>query len=214
VIERATLRRLFRTRGRCATALVTLLAVVGCESAAAQKETELSGRPAPEINAVAARSGTPLKLHDQRGKAVLLSFGYTSCVDICPFTLATMGAVLRQLGPEASAVRAYYITLDPARDTLTHLREFLQPFDPRIEGLVVREGSLPQVLQGYGVVAKRRAANLRRYLSRQNDPDADYSFDHTAALWLVDKAGRLRVRYAHDAEPDRISGALRELLHD
>jgi protein SCO1/2 len=190
------------------------LALAACQSAAARKENWYAPAPAADFRALAARSGKPLWLHDQRGSVVLLSFGYTSCADICPFTLGTMGLVLGRLGRDAARTRAFYATFDPERDTIEHMRDFLVHFDPRVEGLVIADGALGRVLNGYDVVATRRAPNLRRYNSGHAEAELDYSFDHTAAFWLVDGRGQLRVRYADDASADAIVAGVRKLLHE
>lgn len=185
------------------------LALLGCANAG---EQWLEPAPAAPLPAVAVRSGAPVDLASARGKVVLLTFGYTSCSDICPTTLALLRRVLERLGTHADRVLAWYASIDPERDTPQHFREFLAPFDPRIEGLAIATGQLPAVLKAYGVVARRRAPSLRRYVGRSVDPGTDYSFDHTAALWLIDAQGRLRVRCSQQVSAERLVRAVEELL--
>jgi protein SCO1/2 len=203
-----------RSRGGWrARAAALVLCAIGCNSADAREARWLEPAPAPEIHALAARTGKPMSLSAERGRVVLLSFGYTSCADICPTTLGTMGSVLQRLGSSAASVRAYYLSIDPQRDTPERLRDFMQAFDPRIEALSVSADALPQVLRGYDVIVSRRPARLEHYLGEGFDPAADYSIDHTAALWLIDADGRLRARLTHDAPAEKVARAIEELLH-
>jgi protein SCO1/2 len=185
------------------------LTAFGCANSG---ERWLSPAPAGPLPAIAVRSGAPVDLAQARGKVVLLTFGYTSCADICPTTLALMRRVLEQLGERADHVLAWYASIDPERDTPERFREFLTPFDPRIEGLAISAAQLPSVLQAYGVVARRRAPTLRRYVGRSIDPERDYSYDHTAALWLIDPQGRLRLRCSQQVPAARLAHDVEELL--
>jgi protein SCO1/2 len=201
----APLRRWLERRPGVWLALLAL----SCTNAG---ERWLDPAPAAPISALGVRSGTSLDLARAHGKVVLLSFGYTSCTDICPTTLALMRRVLDQLGSRADRVLAWYASFDPERDTPERFREFLAPFDPRIEGLAISSAQLPAVLNAYGVVARRRAPSLRRYVGRSIDPNTDYSFDHTAALWLIDPQGRLRLRCSQEVSAARIAHSVEELL--
>lgn len=203
-----------RTHGPRFALVLLAVALASCQSAAAQHESRMTPEPAPEIGALAVRSGQPTSLRAQRGKVVLLSFGYSSCADICPLTLATVGKVLARLGAAAGALRVFYVTVDPARDSAARLREFLRDFDPRIEGLVIPDRELRAVLTRWHVQATRRPASLRSYTRAGMDPEKDYSIEHTAALWLVDRRGRMRFRYSHDATADELQRGVVELLHE
>jgi protein SCO1/2 len=195
---------------RRASLLVAML-TSSCQREAAG-EHWLTPAPAAPISALAVRTGATIDLDRASGKVVLLSFGYTSCSDICPTTLALMRRVLEDLGPRAERVLAWYASIDPERDTAEHFRQFLAPFDPRIEGLAIPAGELPGVLSAYGVVARRRAPSLRRYVGRSIDPNTDYSFDHTAALWLIDAQGQLRLRCSQDVAAAQLAHSIAELL--
>lgn len=201
-----------RRRAHPAALLALIVSGVACRSAAAREEDWLEARPAPPIAGRAASSGASIAWGELRGRALLLSFGYTSCSDICPTTLASMGRVLSLLGAKAERVKALYVTIDPERDTLSTLRSFLGVFDPRIEGVWVEPTALPELLRAYAVVATRRPANLRRYLGSGVDLERDYSLDHTAALWVIDARGQLRVRYSLDASSERIAHGLERVL--
>src|SRR5690606_8542472 len=76
--------------------------------------------------------GSTFSLEDARGKVVVLSFGYTSCPDVCPTTLAAVSAMLRALGPAADEVAPLFVSVDPQRDSPRRLRDYLEYFHPAI----------------------------------------------------------------------------------
>ena len=92
-----------------------------------------------------AAIGGPFQLTDQAGQTVteksmqghptLVFFGFTHCPDVCPTTLFEMSEVLKAMGKDADRVNAYYISVDPERDTQAAMKEYLSSFDPRLKGL-------------------------------------------------------------------------------
>ncbi len=107
-------------------------------------------QPAPDFT-LAGDTGQPFQLKDSRGKVVLVFFGYTSCPDVCPMTLAKIGAGLQALGPDADKVQAVFISVDPDRDTPEAMRRYLAGFDPRIVGVTGDDAALKAVAADYGV---------------------------------------------------------------
>ncbi|HEX3673749.1 MAG TPA: SCO family protein [Rhizomicrobium sp.] len=98
--------------------------------------TNISGAmPALQFDMTRANDGAGVTAADYRGKAVALYFGYTHCPDECPATLANFAAVMRQLGPRAKDVRVLFVTVDPRRDTLPALKQYVNAFAPQIDGL-------------------------------------------------------------------------------
>ncbi len=141
-------------------------------------------KPAPEFS-LPSTTGSDFHLDEQRGHLVLLYFGYTFCPDICPATLAELHQVLEdgQIRPEKTIV--VMITVDPDRDTLTHLREYLARFDPNYIGLRAESETLESVLSAYGVYAEKYP---------DSDPE-QYLVTHTARAFLIDTQGILRTNY-------------------
>ncbi len=115
------------------------------------------------------------------GHPTLVFFGYTHCPDVCPTTLADISSVLKALGPGTSdsQPRALFITVDPERDTVPVLKEYLESFDPRITALTGTPEQVRRVESEYKVFAKAVP-----------DKDGTYSMDHTAMTYLMDKRGR------------------------
>jgi protein SCO1/2 len=160
--------------------------------------------PAPEIE-LTRDSGASFRLHEMRGSTMLLFFGYTSCPDVCPTTLAELKQALEKLGEEdAKRVRVLFITVDPARDTPERVQEYVNHFNPDFIGLSGTESELAQVWKDYGVFRQNVEGNSA----------AGYLVDHTARITLIDRNGNLRLSYAFDTPVDNIVHDLKLLLKE
>ena len=125
----------------------------------------------------------PVSLDDLRGKVVLLFFGYTSCPDICPLSLARIGACLLSLEEgQAQDVSALFITLDPGRDTVERMRQYAGFFHSGIIGLSGDVGEIDDVTARYGITWEREAAP---------ESALGYSISHPDTILLVDTEGAL-----------------------
>ena len=173
-------------------------AAAGLVLLAAAALSSLDG-PAPTLGgpwSLTSDDGTTLTDRDLHGHPVLLYFGYTSCPDICPTTLASIAEALRLLGPRAAALRPLFVTVDPARDTPPVLRDYLRAFDPRIVGLTGSPTQLATVEHEWGIRVRAQGRAI----------------DHTSVLLLIDRSGRLIAPLPSD-EPasvlaDRLARAL------
>jgi protein SCO1/2 len=154
----------------------------------------------PTTPLVASTIGGPFSLTDQRGATVTeaslkghptaLFFGYTFCPDICPTTLADLSVWLQELGPYGDRLHVYFVTIDPARDTKEVLADYLQAFDPRIVGLTGSQEAIDQIVRDYRV-----------YVNRVPGKDSAYTFDHTAAVLLLDEKASLVGTITYDEDP-------------
>lgn len=138
------------------------------------------------------------------GKIRLVVFGYTFCPDICPTILGTLSVALDQLGAERAKVATLFISVDPERDTPAHLKEYLSAF-PEIIGLT---GSPAEVAAA--------ARNFKVRYEKVADPGGDpalYSIDHTAAIYIMDRAGNFLARMPHAAKPDRVAERVASYLN-
>jgi protein SCO1 len=124
------------------------------------------------------QNGKPFSNQDMKGKPYLVFFGYTHCPDICPTTLFEISQLFRKLGPDANQLGALFITVDPARDTQTVLKEYLASFDAHLRGLTGDQKAIDQAMKDYRVYAKKVPLQ-----------GSDYSMDHTAIVYLMDKDG-------------------------
>ena len=109
---------------------------------------------------------------------MVVFFGFTHCPDVCPTTLFEMSEVLKRL-PKDKKVAALFVTVDPERDTPALLKEYLSSFDPRISGLTGSREAIDATLKAYRVYAKK--------VPQEN---GEYTMDHSAIIYLMDKQGR------------------------
>lgn len=145
----------------------------------------------------------PVALTGLRGRLVVLYFGYTLCPDVCPTSLGFLAAALRSLKPEEQAqVQGIFISVDPERDKLDHLKTYSAFFHPSLIGVTGSPQELRQVADRYGVAYSRVAS----------DSGLGYLIDHSADLYLIDRQGQLRTTIPHGTPPGEIAEALRKFL--
>jgi protein SCO1/2 len=170
----------------------------------------ITGRSSPIGQAVAAvggpfhltdQNGKPFSDQDMKGRPFLVFFGFTHCPDICPTTLFQISQVLRNLGPDASRTGALFITVDPERDTPTVLKDYLSNFDPHLRGLTGDQASIDAAIKAYRVYAKKVPLK-----------DGDYTMDHTAIVYLMDKDGRFVAPFNLNRKPEAAADDLRRYM--
>src|SRR6478609_6233811 len=171
----------------------------------------LTGQAGAPIRAQAAAIGGPFHLVDQdgravsdqdfRGKPLLVFFGYTHCPDVCPTTLFDVSEVMRALGKDADRTGALFVTVDPERDTPAVMKDYLSSFDPRLRGATGDRASIDAVEKAYRVYAKKVPAD-----------NGEYSMDHTALVYLMDKQGRFIAPFSLKRRPEEAAADLRRYL--
>ena len=159
--------------------------------------------PPAEDFALADQHGRPFRLSEARGRAVLLFFGYIHCPDVCPTTLSTWAKVERELGDDSEDVAFVFVSVDPERDTPERLAKHLAVFSPRIIGITGSAEELTPVFDAYDIHHEEVpiAASAAGYL-----------VNHTTRMFLIDPAGRLRVKYDFRARPEDIARDVQWLL--
>ncbi|MFL5358273.1 SCO family protein [Archangium sp.] len=193
--------------------LAVLLLAAGCRRDEAEGFAVVPVQPAPALEAPRA-SGAPFRLSEQRGKVVLLSFGYTSCPDVCPTTLAQLREVHRQLGAAARDVEVLFVSVDPERDSAERLETYVHAFSPRFTGLRLEGDALAAVLSGYRVTASRRYPDATRYREHRFTGELPYTVDHTGAYFLIDKRGALRERIPYTLPASQLRARVERLLSE
>jgi protein SCO1/2 len=150
-------------------------------------------RQAPDFS-LGGSNGSELKLSHYRGKVVILAFGFTSCVDVCPVTLAVLAQARKKLDVDGKDVQIVYVTVDPERDDARRMREYLTAFDPTFIGGTGTAEQLAIVYKEYGIIANKVA-------NKQNT-GASYSVSHSSYTYLIDRDGNLRalMPYGHTAD--------------
>lgn len=149
------------------------------------------------------QEGHPRTDADFRGKLMLVEFGYTFCPDVCPLGLQLFADVMDQLGPDADKVQPIFITVDPTRDTPDQLRSYVANFSPRIVGLTGSEQEVATTAKEYRVYYK---------LAADHATNANYSVDHSAILYLMDRNGRFVTHFTHETPVDRVVTTIRANL--
>jgi protein SCO1/2 len=159
--------------------------------------------PAAQEIALTRSDGTIFRLGETRGNVVLVFFGYTSCPDVCPTTLAELNLALKKLGEDqADQVKVLFVTVDPARDTAERVQEYVNHFNADFIGLSGTEIELAKIWNGYGVF---------RAIVDQGSATG-YLVDHTARVTLIDRQGNLRVSFAFDTPVEDIVHDLKLIL--
>lgn len=136
-----------------------------------------------------AAIGGPFQLTDQTGQIVteknlkgrptIIFFGFTHCPDVCPTALFEMSEILRAMGPDAAKMNAFFVSVDPERDTPAIMKDYLSSFDPNLKGLSGTTDEITKMTASYRVYAKKIPLK-----------GGDYTMDHTALIYLMDRDGK------------------------
>ena len=190
-------------------ALLALLSACRTEPPAATRPG--AGQPAPEIS-LNDHNGAAFRLSDQRGKVVLLNFGYTNCPDVCPIALAELARVKQALGPQASRVQVVFVTVDPVRDKPARLKEFLGAFDPTFIGLTGPYQALSKVWDDYKVRVDPGGPDAPTPAPDQRDTQVYDFVGHSGITYLIDPRGAVRAMYPSQWPADQIVTDVQESL--
>lgn len=164
-----------------------------------------SQAPAPSAIGGAFRltdhNGQTVTDADLKGKPFLVFFGFTHCPDICPTTLFEVSEILGKLGSDADRVNALFVTVDPERDTKDKLKDYLSSFHPRLRGLTGDTAAVAAMEKTYRVYSKKVPLE-----------GGDYTMDHTALVYLMDKDGRFVAPFNMKRKPEDAAAELRKYL--
>src|SRR4029453_9118955 len=147
------------------------------------------------------QSGQPVTEQNLKGRPTLIFFGFTHCPDVCPTSLFEISEVLRAMGKDADKVNAYFVSVDPERDTQAAMKDYLSGFDPRLKGLTGDPESIAKVLSAYRVYAKKVPLK-----------DGDYTMDHTALIYLMDRDGHFVAPFNLKRTPQEAAKDLQRYL--
>ncbi|MDG0855685.1 SCO family protein [Roseateles puraquae] len=187
------------TTRRFALAAVTALAALtlaGCQKSGPEKQAfkgvDLTGAEYARTLNLTDQDGRARSLADFKGKVVVVFFGYTQCPDVCPTTMAEVAEVKRSLGADGEKVQGVFVTIDPERDTGQLLKAYMASFDP---SFVALRGSAEQT--------QAAAKEFKVFYAKVPGKTPEtYTMDHTAASFIFDTEGRVRVyaRYGSGAQ--------------
>lgn len=178
--------------------------LAGCsEKAPSFKSTDITGADyGKSLTLTNASTGQPVSLEDFRGKLVMLFFGFTHCPDVCPTTLLKAAEVRKQLGPDGERMQVLFVTVDPDRDSAEVLSKYVPAFHPSFIGL---RGSQEEI--------NKAAREFKVFFQKVPNRDgSSYNVDHTAASYILDTEGRLRLFVRHTQPVEEIVADLRQLL--
>lgn len=146
----------------------------------------------------------PVSLYDFNGKVVVMYFGYLSCAEVCPNSLAVMTGAMIRLGDEHKEdLHGLFITVDPTRDTTDQLKEYTAYFHENITGLTGSVDDVKAVSGQYGVFYDNN--NLAESFM-------EYSVSHASRFYILDKSGKLITAMSHTTTPNELAAQIRELL--
>jgi cytochrome oxidase Cu insertion factor (SCO1/SenC/PrrC family) len=135
-----------------------------------------------------------------RGKLMLIYFGYTYCPDICPTDLMTIAQAVDSLGPAGDAIQPIFITLDPERDTIERLADYVSSFHPRLIGLTGTPENIRSIALAY-----------KAYYAKKGSGE-DYTIDHTGVTYLVGREGQYLGFVPPQTTPERLTEVIRAQL--
>ncbi|MGH6760619.1 MAG: SCO family protein [Phyllobacterium sp.] len=155
--------------------------------------------------------GAPFSLIDQDGNPItekafeghptVLFFGFTHCPEVCPTSLYELSGMIDKLGEEGKDLRAFFITVDPERDTPEIMKGYTTAFTDRITGITGDPAEVEKLVAGWRVYAKK--------VPLEGD---DYTMDHTASIFLVDREGRFKGTIDYEENPDTGFAKLKRLI--
>jgi protein SCO1 len=165
----------------------------------------------PRVVTAASAIGGPFQLVDQsgqtvsdknlQGKPTIIFFGFTHCPDVCPTALFEMSEILRVMGADAKRLNAFFVSVDPERDTPELMKSYLSSFDPNLKGLTGNPEAVAQIVSAYRVYAKKVPLK-----------DGDYTMDHTALIYLMDRDGRFVAPFNIKRRPEEAAADLKRYL--
>jgi protein SCO1/2 len=139
---------------------------------------------------------------DFKGKVVVLFFGYAQCPDVCPTTMTEMAQVKQQLGKDGGKLQVLFVTVDPARDTPEVMKAYMGAFDPSFVALIPTADELTATAKDFKVYFKKVDGKT----------PTSYSMDHSAASFVYDTQGRLRLYARYGAGVPSMVSDVKALL--
>ncbi|MAY62460.1 MAG: cytochrome c oxidase assembly protein [Rhizobiales bacterium] len=140
------------------------------------------------------QNGDPITEQALRGQPTALFFGFTHCPEVCPTTLFELDGWLKQADPDGDSIDAYFVTVDPERDTPEVLKNYVSAVSDRITGISGSPEKIAEVVKGFHIYAKKVPLE-------SGEPD-DYTMDHTASVFLLDSDGRFKSTIAWGEDPE------------
>jgi len=191
---------------------VSIIAFVGGLVAAQQylsnpskpsKPIPIAGKSFGGDSTLNEKGGTPASLSDYRGKVVVMYFGYASCPDVCPTSLAVIGSAMKSLSENEQAdVQGLFISVDPERDNGEGLKKYAQYFHKNFVGITGTPEEIQKVSRQYG-----------SYFAKvDSDSALSYLVDHTSTTFIIGRDGKFVASRPHAATASEVAAGIREAL--
>ena len=155
--------------------------------------------------ALTAQDGQPITEKAFQGKPTALFFGFTHCPEVCPTTLFELNGWMEQVDPAGDKMQAYFVSVDPERDTPEIMQQYVSNVSKRITGITGPADKIAETLKGYRIYAKKVPVD-------EKGPNGDYTMDHTASVILLDAKGRFSGTIAYGENPEVAEQKLQNLL--
>jgi protein SCO1/2 len=190
---------------RHAAGCLIALAISACgQSAPPPDMTDIKGiMPALSISMTRANDGKAVTADDYRGKIAVLYFGYTHCPDVCPTTLSNLSIALKALGDDATKIRVLFVSVDPDRDTLPVLKDYVNAFAPEVDGLRGTKNRIADLARRYRVAYSVTPASATQ----------GYEVTHSNSVFFFDGDGRARFVTMHSDDQAALLKAFHYLLN-
>lgn len=193
-----TLRTLFSGLALCGA-----LALASCGGGKSEfRGSDISGSNLGADMAMVDDSGQPRTLADYQDKVVVAFFGFTQCPDVCPTSMSQLAYAMELLEDDADKVQVLMITVDPERDTPEVLSSYVQAFHPSFVGLTGTSEQLAATAKSFRTF----------YAKVPGKTPGDYTMDHGASFYVIDKSGQARVLLRADAPAEDVVHDIQELL--
>ena len=196
------------TRRRFALGLAGAAVLAGCDRLTGKSSTptfhftDITGAEFARKLELPDVDGKPRSLADWRGKVVVVFFGYTQCPDVCPTTMAELAQIRTMLGADGDRLQTVFVTVDPERDTPEVLKAYLANFGPNVVGL-----------RGNAEQTAAAAKEFKVFYAKvPGKTGGSYTMDHSAASFVFDPQGRVRLFVPYGADPKVLAADIRQLV--
>jgi protein SCO1/2 len=199
--------RVTTSRRRFAFGLAAAGLLAGCERIAGTNAaptfhfTDITGAEFARKLELPDVDGKPRSLADWNGKVTVVFFGYTQCPDVCPTTMAELAQIRKLLGADGDKLQTVFVTIDPERDTAEILKAYVANFGP---GFTALRGTADQTAAA--------AKEFKVFYAKVPGRDGSYTMDHSAASFVFDPAGRVRLYVPYGGDSKKFAADLQQLV--
>jgi protein SCO1 len=152
-----------------------------------------------------AQNGQPITEKAFQEKPTALFFGFTHCPEVCPTTLFELNGWMHEVDPDGSKLNGFFVSVDPERDSPELLGQYISNVTDRVKGISGPPEKVAEMIKGFKVYAKKVPVD-------EKNPTGDYTMDHTASVFLLDKGGRFVGTIAYGENTDVAKTKLKNLI--